>query len=99
MVPLNISTMAIARITKLPFIGKPTEMPLKGLELSVTAIPIPEPKPDVVPLWVVVLSACAGVIILLLIIYLLYKVSVIDIKIYILIRFIICTMPHMRSIK
>ena len=40
-----------------------------------TVVPIPEPKPDIVPLWIIVLSACAGVIILLLLIYLLYKVG------------------------
>lgn len=71
---MNLSTMAVGRVTKLPFIGTPQEMPIKKYEVVSTAIPIPEPKPDVVPLWVVVLAACAGVIILLLLAYLLYKV-------------------------
>lgn len=71
---MNLSTMVFARVSKLPYIGAPQEKPIKRHEVVITAIPIPEPKPDVVPLWVVVLSACAGVIILLLLIYLLYKV-------------------------
>lgn len=74
-VPMNLSTMAIGRVTRLPFIGKSHGNPIKRYEVVSTAIPIPEPKPDVVPLWVVVLAACAGVIILLLLAYLLYKVN------------------------
>lgn len=72
---MNLSTMVVARVNKLPFIGSPQDKPIKSYEVVTTAIPIPDPKPDVVPLWVVVLSACAGVLILLLLIYLLYKVS------------------------
>ena len=71
---VKLSTMAIGRITKLPYLGKPTNDTLKTHEVFVTAIPDPIPKPDVVPLWIVVLAACAGALILLLLIYLLYKV-------------------------
>lgn len=71
---MNVSTMVVARITKLPYIGSPQDQPIKSYEVVTTLIPIPDPKPDVVPLWVVVLSACAGVLILMLLIYLLYKV-------------------------
>jgi integrin alpha 8 len=67
--------MSVARITKLPYIGEPKDKAIKTHEVFVTATPDPVPKPDVVPLWIVVLSACAGAIILLLLIYLLYKVS------------------------
>lgn len=74
-VPLNLSTMVVARVSKLPYIGSPQEKPLKRHEVVITARPIPDQKSDVVPLWVVVLSACAGVIILLLLIYVLYKVN------------------------
>lgn len=42
---------------------------------NVTA-PSTEVKPGVVPLWVIVLSAVAGALILLLLIFLLYKVHV-----------------------
>lgn len=71
---VKLSTMAIGRITKLPYIGEPANDTLKTYEVFVTAIPDPIPKPDVVPLWIVVLAACAGALILLLLIYLLYKV-------------------------
>lgn len=73
-VPLNISSKVVARITKLPYIGAPQEKPLKTFEVPVKAIPEPIITPDVVPLWVVILSAVAGALILLLLIYLLYKV-------------------------
>lgn len=68
--------MAIGRITRLPYVGEPTNDTLKTHEVFVTAIPDPIPKPDVVPLWIVVLAACAGALILLLLIYLLYKVRI-----------------------
>lgn len=71
--PIKFSTMNIARVTKLPYIGQPTHMPLKTSEIMVMAEPEPTPKPDVVPLWIVVLAACAGTIILLLLVYLLAK--------------------------
>jgi integrin alpha 8 len=74
-VPLTTSTMTVARINKLPYIGTPKERPIRTHELLVKATPEPVAAPDVVPLWVVVLAACAGTIILLLLIYLLYKVS------------------------
>lgn len=71
---MKLSTLAIGRITKLPYIGEPTNDTLKAHEIIFTAIPNPIPKPDVVPLWIYVLAACAGALILLLLIYLLYKV-------------------------
>uniref|UniRef100_A0A6B2EJX2 Putative vitronectin receptor alpha subunit n=1 Tax=Phlebotomus kandelakii TaxID=1109342 RepID=A0A6B2EJX2_9DIPT len=70
---VDLSTKTVARVVKQPFIGEPKEKPIKSFEVPVMAIPEPIMKPDVVPLWVVVLSACAGAIILLLLIYLLYK--------------------------
>lgn len=73
-IPLNISTMALSRVSKLPYIGSPYEKPIKEHEIKISAVPIPEPKPDIVPLWVFVLAACCGVLILLLLILLLYKV-------------------------
>lgn len=69
--------MGVVRVTKLPYIGAPLQMTVTKQEVMVTAIPEPTPKPDVVPLWVVILSAVIGANILLLIIYLLYKVSVV----------------------
>lgn len=67
--------MAEGRITKLPYIGDTANETMKRQEVFVTAIPDAIPKPDVVPLWIVVLAACAGALILLLLIYLLYKAS------------------------
>lgn len=72
---VKLSSMAIGKITKLPYVGSPTNQTLKTHEVFVTAIPDPIPKPDVVPLWIVVLAACVGALILLLLIFLLYKVS------------------------
>lgn len=72
---MKLSTMATGSITKLPYIGKPLNDSQKTYEVFVTATPDPIPKDDVVPLWIYVLAACAGALILLLLIYLLYKVS------------------------
>lgn len=74
-VPLNISTMAISHVTKLPYIGEPKDDIIRSHEIFYKAIPEPIPIPDVVPMWVVVLAACVGAIILLLLVFLLYKVS------------------------
>lgn len=67
--------MMVARISKLPYIGKPIERSIHSHEIS-TKIPALEPdvQPVIVQLWVVVLSAMAGAIILLLLIYVFYKV-------------------------
>lgn len=74
-IPLNISTMVLARVTKLPYIGTPHKRSVESKEVKIVAVPMPEPKPDIVPLWIIILSAIVGVIILLLLIYLLYKVK------------------------
>lgn len=71
--PMKLSTKAVSRVSKLPFIGAPDQKQMKDHELVFTAIPEPVAKPDIVPLWAVVLAACAGVLILLLLVYLLYK--------------------------
>ncbi|KAM8720230.1 hypothetical protein ACLKA7_006298 [Drosophila subpalustris] len=72
-VPLNMSTQAIAQVTELPFIGKPKLEIKKSHEIFYRAQPEPLQVPDVVPLWVVVLAACAGALIFLLLVLLLYK--------------------------
>ncbi|XP_034951928.1 integrin alpha-PS2 isoform X2 [Chelonus insularis] len=72
--PVKISTQLVARITKLPFIGKPAEEMVKSHEMYTNVEPtVRLAESDTVPLWVVVLSACAGTVILLLLIFLLYK--------------------------
>lgn len=75
--------MVLARVTKLPYIGTPHKRSLETKEVKIVAVPMPEPKPDIVPLWIIILSAIVGVIILLLLIYLLYKVEyTFEIKIF-----------------
>ncbi|XP_025836181.1 integrin alpha-PS2 isoform X1 [Agrilus planipennis] len=71
---ITFSSMMLARISKLPYIGKPVDRPVHTHEIFTTvSAPEPEIKPDMVPLWVVVLSAVAGTAILLLLAFLLYK--------------------------
>nr|XP_022917597.1 integrin alpha-PS2 isoform X1 [Onthophagus taurus] len=72
--PIKFATMALARISKVPYIGSPINKTLFKHEIVTTVLP-PETDgaPSVVPLWVVVLSAIAGVVILLLLAFLLYK--------------------------
>ncbi|KAH8409140.1 hypothetical protein KR009_008769 [Drosophila setifemur] len=72
-VPLNVSTLAVANVTLLPFIGPPKDAIIKTHEIFYKAEPEPQVVPDVVDLWVVVLSACAGALIFLLLVWLLYK--------------------------
>lgn len=67
--------MVLSRVSKVPYIGTPHKRSLETKEVKIVAVPIPEPKPDIVPLWIIILSAIVGVIILLLLIYLLYKVN------------------------
>lgn len=72
---IRVSTKLVARVTKQPFIGKPAEQVIKSHEIKTNVEPSTVPSAsDVIPLWVVVLSACAGAIILLLLIFLLHKV-------------------------
>ncbi|XP_032674406.1 integrin alpha-PS2 isoform X2 [Odontomachus brunneus] len=71
---VRVSTKLIARVTKQPFIGTPAEQVIRSDEVITNVEPSALPTvPDVIPLWVVILSACAGAIILLLLIFLLYK--------------------------
>lgn len=74
-VALNVSTQAVATVTQLPFIGTPKDEIKTSYEIFYQAQPEPQLMPDVVPLWVVVLAACAGALIFLLLVLLLYKVS------------------------
>ncbi|XP_035735448.1 integrin alpha-PS2-like isoform X1 [Vespa mandarinia] len=71
---VKVSSQLIARVTKQPFIGTPVEQVVKSHEIYTNIEPTVAPSsPDDIPLWIVVLSACAGAIILLLLIYLLHK--------------------------
>ncbi|OAD60277.1 Integrin alpha-PS2 [Eufriesea mexicana] len=69
-----VSTKLVAKVTKQPYIGAPAEQMMRSHEIKTNVEPSITPSvPDVIPLWVVVLSACAGTIILLLLIFLLHK--------------------------
>lgn len=73
---MQLSSIVGGKVTKLPHIGTPDQTSVHTYEVKTTVLPREAGvKPEVVPLWVVVLSACAGAIILMLLIYLLYKVS------------------------
>lgn len=75
--PVTIQSSLLARISKfLEFSAPPVDRDLYSVKTSTTVMaPLPDIKPDVVPLWVVVLSAVAGTLILLLLIFLLYMVN------------------------
>nr|CAD7400855.1 unnamed protein product [Timema poppensis] len=71
---VKLSSLLVSRIKTLPHIGEPEQAILKNNEIFTDVIPSDVvSKSDVVPLWVVVLSACAGALILLLLIFLLWK--------------------------
>ncbi|KAF5278363.1 hypothetical protein FQA39_LY05852 [Lamprigera yunnana] len=72
---VNIQSMMLARISEYQDInGVPEKRTLYRQQAITTVMPPwPEIKPDIVPLWVVILSAVAGTLILLLLIFLLYK--------------------------
>ncbi|XP_066582926.1 integrin alpha-PS2 isoform X2 [Prorops nasuta] len=71
---IKVSTQLVARVTKQPYIGTPAVQVIKSDEAFTNVEPSASPAaPDIIPLWVVVLSACAGAIILLLLIFLLHK--------------------------
>ena len=82
---LKVSTLLISNVTKLPNVGEPTRVIIKSYEISTNLQPkASAPAPDVAPLWIVLLSACAGVIILLLLTFLLHKVRFNRINLFIL---------------
>jgi hypothetical protein len=67
--------LVATRLTHLPYIGAPDQVSLRTEEVITEVVPKDAPpKPEIVPLWIVVLSACAGAIILLLLVFLLWKV-------------------------
>ncbi|XP_058791167.1 integrin alpha-PS2-like [Phymastichus coffea] len=71
---LQLSSFMNATVTSQPFIGEPIEKVRESVEIGTTVQPlIPPPKPDVIDLWIVILAACAGMAILLLLMFLLYK--------------------------
>jgi len=73
---VNVSSFLTARVVKLPHIGTPDSVSIRTHEVFTQLVPTePVQKPEVIPLWVVVLSACAGALILMLLVYVLWKVG------------------------
>lgn len=71
---MQFSSMMLARVDKVPHLMTIEDRKISQQEVE-TVVKTPEEiKSETVPLWVVVLSAVAGTIILLLLIFLLYKV-------------------------
>ncbi|CAH2004735.1 unnamed protein product [Acanthoscelides obtectus] len=70
---IKISSMMVARISKLPYIGEKTDE-FRSHEIF-TEIPAQETElvPEVAPMWIYIISAIAGVVMLLLLIWLLSK--------------------------
>lgn len=69
--------MMVGKISKLPYVGETTEQVYRKHEIF-TEIPAKEAElvPEVAPLWIYVVSAVAGIVMLLLLIWLLSKVRV-----------------------
>nr|CAH7714873.1 unnamed protein product [Callosobruchus chinensis] len=70
---IKVSSMMVGRISKLPYIGEKTDE-FRSHEVF-TEIPAQETEliPEVAPLWIYIVSAVAGVVMLLLLIWLLSK--------------------------
>ncbi|KAF2896830.1 hypothetical protein ILUMI_09340, partial [Ignelater luminosus] len=75
--PVDIQSMLLARISHFQGIsGLPAQRLLYRQQIITSVMaPKPDVKPDIVPLWVVIVSAVAGTLILLLLIFLLHKVG------------------------
>lgn len=77
--PVTLSSKISAKVTKLPYIGTPDNKLARVKSHEVLTQVIPRDlavKPDIIPLWHIVLAAVAGTAILLLLVYLLYKVII-----------------------
>jgi integrin alpha 8 len=80
---IRVSTKLFAIVTSQPFVDEPVENIARSYEIMTTVLPFTNMNTaDIVPLWIVVISACAGTSILLLLVYLLYKVCSIHLFLY-----------------
>ncbi|XP_050537137.1 integrin alpha-PS2 isoform X2 [Daktulosphaira vitifoliae] len=73
---VKLSSKISSQVTKLPYIGKPDNKlaQVRSHEVFTNVIPIDlGGKPEIIPLWIVVLAAVVGTAILLLLVFLLYK--------------------------
>nr|AON96596.1 integrin alpha-PS2 [Bicyclus anynana] len=71
---VKLSSLAAARVTRLPLIGRPTDRSWKVVEAHTTVTPQLEAlESGTIPLWVIILAAVVGALLLLLLIFALYK--------------------------
>ena len=71
-----LSSLAAARVSRLPMVGRPGGAAWQTAEARTAVTPQLEARDSGgIPLWVVVLAAVIGALLLLLLIFLLYKVS------------------------
>lgn len=70
----KISTQLRTEVTSQPFIGKPAEPVISSLITETEILPAtPLPQPNGIPLWAIILAVIAGITILFLLIFCLYK--------------------------
>lgn len=76
---VKLSTLAATRVTRLPVVGVPRDSTWQTAEATTLVTPQLEAlSSGTVPLWVVVLAAVIGALLLLLLIFALYKVGFLD---------------------
>lgn len=80
---MTLTSVAVARVSRLPYLGVPLERPPRSQQASSVLTPLVPPQPaEGIPLWAVVLAACAGALLLLLLVLALYKVTTNDSRYY-----------------
>ncbi|XP_039747340.1 integrin alpha-PS2 isoform X2 [Pararge aegeria] len=71
---VKLSSLAAARVSQLPMVGRPTDRSWKVVEAHTTVTPQLEAlESGTIPLWVIILAAVVGALLLLLLIFALYK--------------------------
>lgn len=72
--PVILSTLAATRVSRLPMVGRPSDPAWHTAEAQTVITPQLEARDSgTIPLWVVVLAAVVGALLLLLLIFALYK--------------------------
>ncbi|CAG5051038.1 unnamed protein product [Parnassius apollo] len=71
---VKLSTLAAARVTRLPIVGRPSERAWYTAEAHTVVTPqLQAVESGSIPLWVIILAAIVGALVLLLLIFALYK--------------------------
>ena len=75
---MEIRSKLLARVTQLPYNVSPDYLAFKKLEIATTVKEVPDLSvPAPTPWWVYLLGIILGILLLALLIYLLYKVSLV----------------------